>query len=486
MAAKKQFKAFAQRQAGVLCHPSSLPSGDFGPDAYYFIDFLSVSGFTLWQVLPLNPVDDAGSPYTTSSSFALDTHFISEQILKQWDWSSEETSGLSEIKTAAAYTYFMANASATDKRRYRKFCNAEAYWLDDYALFETIKASQNKTAWYEWPKSLRDRDEKTLDKIKKEKAEEIDVIKFYQFVVARQWQVLRDYAAEKGVYIFGDLPIFVSHDSVDVWTNREAFHLLKNGHAKLVAGVPPDYFSSTGQRWGNPLYNWPVMQKDDFAWWRQRMQRQLSLYDIIRIDHFRGLEAYWEIKASQKTAEKGKWVKAPGEALFKNFLAHFGPLPLVAEDLGVITEKVTKLRHQFNLPGMKILQFGFEDGFNNAYLPHQHEKDYVAYSGTHDNNTSLGWYRSLNDESKRRVNDYLACNEQDMPMPMVRATLASVAQTAVVPMQDLLGLGSEARLNVPGVKDGNWSWRFSWEQVPKGLSQDLLKLNTLYGRYEVL
>ena len=483
MAVKKKLKAFADRRSGILCHPTSLPSGDFGPEAYHFVDFLAVSGFTLWQVLPLNPVDDAGSPYTTSSSFALDTKFISTFVLKQWSWLSQDTSSLSDTKLADAYQYFVSNASTADKRRYKIFCNTQADWLDDYALFESVKSAQNSAAWWQWQNALRDRNEKALQKTQQEHADEIEVVKFSQFVVDRQWQALREYAAEKGVYIFGDLPIFVSHDSADVWTNREAFHLLKNGQAKLVAGVPPDYFSKTGQRWGNPLYNWQAMQKDDFAWWRKRMQRQLALYDIIRIDHFRGLEAYWEIKASQKTAEKGKWVKAPGEALFNSFLKHFGQLPLVAEDLGVITDKVTKLRHQFNLPGMKIVQFGFEDDFNNAYLPHQHEKDYVAYSGTHDNDTTLGWYRGLSDESKQRVNDYLVCNERDMPIPIIRATLASVAQTAIVPMQDLLALGSEARMNVPGVKDGNWTWQFDWSQVPKNLSRDLLKMNELYGRY---
>ena len=311
----------------------------------------------------------------------------------------------------------------------------------------------------------------------------MEVTRFAQFVVDRQWQALRDYAGQKGIHIFGDLPIFVSHDSVDVWRNRNEFHLLKNGQPKVVAGVPPDYFSETGQRWGNPLYNWPAMQKNDFSWWRQRMQRQLELYDIIRIDHFRGLEAYWEIKASQKTAEKGKWVKAPGEALFKSFLTNFGELPLVAEDLGVITDEVTRLRHQFNLPGMKILQFGFVEDFNNAYLPHQHERDYVVYTGTHDNDTTLGWYQSLDPELRQTVKDYLACADTDMPLAMVRAALASVAQTAIVPMQDLLGLGSSARMNIPGVKEGNWQWSFHWQQVPDTLSGLLLKMNTVYGRY---
>jgi len=479
---KKKFTAFTERQSGILCHPTSLPSGDFGPDAYHFIDFLAVSGFTLWQVLPLNPVDEAGSPYTTSSSFALDVNFVSPVLLKQWNWLAEDSSSFSECDLTNAYHHFIVHASTTDKRLHNKFCKTQSYWLEDYALFESIKSEHNKTAWFQWPKTLRDRDQQSLNKIKEKNLEAINIIKFSQFVVERQWQALRDYAHKKGIHIFGDLPIFVSHDSVDVWTNRDAFHLFKNGQPKVVAGVPPDYFSETGQRWGNPLYNWPVMVKDDFSWWRQRMQRQLALYDIIRIDHFRGMEAYWEIKASQKTAEKGKWVKAPGEALFKSFQTHFGQLPLVAEDLGVITDNVTKLRHHYNLPGMKILQFGFDDDYNNAYLPHQHEKDYVVYSGTHDNDTSLGWYRKLNSQSRERVNDYFSCTDKDMPWPLVRAALASVAQTAIVPMQDVLALGNEARMNVPGVKDGNWTWQFSWAQVPENLSQGLLKINHLYGR----
>ena len=479
------FDAFAKRQSGVLCHPTSLPGGDFGPDAYYFIDFLALSGFGLWQVLPLNPADEQGSPYTTTSSFALDTRFISCFILREWNWLPDADLELSDRTLALAYQHFKQNATTADKQRYKKFCQTQAYWLDDYALYTSIKATQQEKAWFQWPPALRDRKEKSLHQLIESHAEAIEIIRFSQFAVDRQWQAIRKYAREKGIHIFGDLPIFVSHDSVDVWRNRDEFHLLKNGQPKVVAGVPPDYFSETGQRWGNPLYNWAAMQKNDFSWWRQRMQRQLDLYDIIRIDHFRGLEAYWEIKASQKTAEKGKWVKAPGEALFKSFMNYFGELPLVAEDLGVITDEVTHLRHQFNLPGMKILQFGFVEGFNNAYLPHQHERDYVVYTGTHDNDTTLGWYQSLDPALRQKVKDYLACADTDMPLAMVRAALASVAQTAIIPMQDLLSLDNSARMNIPGVKEGNWQWSFQWQQVPDDLSRLLLKMNTVYGRYTI-
>lgn len=480
---KPSAKIFSERQSGVLCHPTSLPSSDLGPDAYHFIDFLKLSGFTLWQILPLNPTDDENSPYTSSSSLALNTKLISPFLLMQWNWLPEDASSLSNSMLAIACEYFKDNASKEDKLRYTKFRKDQSHWLSDYALFKSIKSAENNLPWHKWPAALCDRTPKSLQAARDKHAIEIEEIMFSQFVIARQWQVLREYAAERGISVFGDLPIFVSHDSVDVWVNRELFHLLKNGEPKVVAGVPPDYFSETGQRWGNPLYDWTAMQKNDFAWWRQRMQRQLELYDIIRIDHFRGLEAYWQIKASEETAIKGKWVKAPGEALFKSLIKHLGKLPLVAEDLGVITPKVTALRKKFNLPGMKILQFAFVEDYNNAYLPHQHEKDSVAYSGTHDNDTTLGWYRELDSNSQERVNDYFSCRGDEMPWPMVRATLASVAQTAIVPMQDILALDNSARMNVPGVPKGNWQWRFNWQQVPEDLSEKLLKMNKLYGRY---
>jgi len=481
--AKSLANTFSTRQAGVLCHPTSLPSADLGPDAYHFIDFLELSGFTIWQILPLNPTDDENSPYTSSSSLALNTKLISTSLLKQWDWLPEDASSSVDAALNVAYDYFKENASTADNKRYKKFCTLQAHWLPDYALFEVIKADKGGLPWHQWPKSLRDRVPRSLQTVKEKHKTEIEKIIFSQFVIDRQWHALREYATKHNVDVFGDLPIFVSHDSVDVWANRDLFYLLKTGRPKVVAGVPPDYFSETGQRWGNPLYNWAEMKKDDFAWWRERMRRQLELYDIIRIDHFRGLEAYWEIKASQETAIKGKWVKAPGAALLKSFAKHFGQLPLVAEDLGVITPQVTALRKQFNLPGMKILQFAFEEDYNNAYLPHQHEKDGVVYSGTHDNNTTLGWYQGLDFDMKQQVNNYFSCHDNDMPWPVIRATLASVAQTAIVPMQDILALDSNARMNVPGVAKGNWQWRFNWQQVPENLSQDLLMMNKLYGRY---
>jgi len=474
---------FAVRQSGVLCHPTSLPCGDFGPDAYHFIDFLAVSGFSLWQLLPLNPTDENGSPYIGSSALALNTEFISPHLLHEWNWLDAGASHTREIMLQMAHAHFNTHASKQDKQRLKRFSKKQAYWLDDYTLFECIKRDQQGKPWYEWPKSLRDRGERAMQTVRKKHAQDIEQIIFEQYVVDRQWQVLREYADERGIKIFGDMPIFVSHDSSDVWAARDNFQLLKNGHPKVVSGVPPDYFSETGQRWGNPLYNWSVMEQNGFDWWLDRMRRQLELYDIVRIDHFRGFEACWEIRAREEFAVKGKWVKVPGDALFKSFKKHFGELPLVAEDLGIITQDVEALRHRYHLPGMKILQFAFDGDVNNAYLPHQHECDTVVYSGTHDNETTLGWYLGQDEHTRAAVNDYFACKASDMPWPMIRATLSSVAQTAVVPMQDLLGLDNKARMNVPGVTKGNWRWQFNWQQVPESLSSYLLRLNTLYGRH---
>jgi len=473
---------FSQRQSGVLCHPTSLPTGEFGPDAYHFVDFLAVSGFGVWQLLPLNPPDDQGSPYIGGSALALNTHFISSHLLREWGWLAEDASHNHALMLEMSHRHFQEHADKKDKQRLKGFTRKQAYWLDDYTLFECIKRDQQGKPWYEWPKSLRDKGERAIEHVRKKHADDIAQIIYEQFVVDRQWQALREYATSRGVRVFGDLPIFVSLDSADVWANRDNFQLFKNGQPKVVAGVPPDYFSETGQRWGNPLYNWEVMEKDGFKWWLARMRRQLELYDLVRIDHFRGFEACWEIKAREESAIKGKWVKSPGDALFKCFNKHFGDLPLVAEDLGVITEDVEKLRHRYHLPGMKILQFAFDGDVNNAYLPHCHENDSVVYSGTHDNETTLGWYLGIDENTRADVNDYFACGEDDMPWPVIRATLSSVANMAVIPMQDLLALDNSARMNVPGVSKGNWAWKFHWGQVPDSLSAYLLRLNTLYGR----
>jgi len=480
--AKKTAKPFAKRCAGILLHPSSLPNADFGPDAYHFIDFLSSAGFSLWQVLPLNPPDAENSPYIARAALALHTEFLSPHVLREWGWLTETDPQHGDAMLHAVRTGFAANAHDGDAERYQQFLTSNAAWLDDYALFEAIKAAQSDKSWQQWPKALRDRDSKALAKAADDHIEHIDDIKFGQFAIDRQWRALRDYAHSRDVKLFGDVPIFVALDSVDVWANRDNFLLDKTGMPTVVAGVPPDYFSKTGQRWGNPLYNWPKMEEQGFRWWLSRLQRQLDLFDIVRIDHFRGFEAYWEIDASEESAINGRWVKAPGDALFKTLKKELGAIPLVAEDLGLITKEVHQLRKRYKLPGMRILQFGFDGKPDNPYLPHNYEHDTVVYSGTHDNDTTFGWYHSLDEGGKQLVNHYLGCDGESMPWPVIRAALSCVAQLAVIPMQDLLALGTDARMNVPGVMKGNWVWKFDWHQVPDDLAAKLHEMNRCYGR----
>lgn len=481
MAVRMQ-KPFAQRRSGVLLHVGSLPSGDFGPDAYHFINFLADSGFGIWQVLPLNPPDKDNSPYIACAVQALNPDFISQHLLQEWSWLPEKFVGSRNDLLGSARQYFHAHALDEDKKRYVDFLEAQKDWLNDYALYIVLEEKFNNTPWYEWDRPLRDRQEDVLREARSKHAERIDEIRFEQFVANRQWQVLHEYAHTRGIQIFGDLPIFVSLDSVDVWVQRKYFKLDKQGQPYVVAGVPPDYFSETGQRWGNPLYDWKNMQEADFDWWISRMRRQLELFDIVRMDHFRGFEAYWEIDANSDSAVEGKWIKAPGDELFATLKKHFGPLPLVAEDLGDITEEVLRLRRKYLLPGMSIMQFGFDGEPDNPHLPHNFEHDNVVYSGTHDNNTTLGWYHDLDSRTKRLVNSYFACTGSDMPWPVIHAVLSSVAQTAIVTMQDLLALGSDTRMNMPGVKRGNWSWKFDWQQVPADLASRMLEMNSQYSR----
>jgi 4-alpha-glucanotransferase len=332
------------------------------------------------------------------------------------------------------------------------------------------------------PEELRNRNFDAIDKLRKERAESLDIRRFGQFLFFKQWHDLKQYANQKGVSLFGDMPIFVAHDSADVWANPELFTLDDAGHATKVAGVPPDYFSETGQRWGNPLYDWEKHTKQDFLWWQQRVQSQLSLFDLIRIDHFRGFEACWEIPASCETAIDGQWVNAPGDALFAKLTNTFGELPLVAEDLGIITDEVTALREKYAMPGMKILQFAFGDDANNPYLPHNHTLDSVSYTGTHDNNTTLGWFEEIDKATIDRLYEYLGGSQETMPWILIRASLASVSQLSVIPMQDILALDAEHRMNVPGTTEGNWSWKFSWDMVDSNCALRLRNLNEMYGR----
>jgi 4-alpha-glucanotransferase len=345
-----------------------------------------------------------------------------------------------------------------------------------------IRETQDNKAWWDWKKPLKNRETKAINAFKASHHDSIEYFQFVQFIVFNQWLQLKSYANQHGVLIFGDLPIYVSLDSTDVWANRKQFDLDKNGNPASVAGVPPDYFSETGQRWGNPLYNWKKMEKENFRWWVDRMRSQYELFDLIRIDHFRGLQAYWEVPAEEDTAINGKWVEAPGHALLTTLQSSFGGLPLVAEDLGTITEEVYALRNAFDIPGMKILQFAFDRNPDNPYLPHNHERDSVVYTGTHDNNTTLAWYEGLDSDSQDYICQYLGKEKPDMPWTLIRTALASVANLAIIPMQDILGLGKGYRMNTPGTTENNWAWRFDWPQIQDSLIQDLRHLNKLYSR----
>jgi 4-alpha-glucanotransferase len=480
----EQAKVFKQRRTGVLLHIISLPSGNLGEDAYRFIDFLQQSGVSVWQMLPLGPTHSDGSPYQCLSAHAADAKLICLDLIKQLPWAEgKELSGDTFLLILVnAYRRFVAQATTHEKAAFSDFCQQQSYWLEDYVLYREIRHLNHTIAWFQWPEELRDREVDALQKIRFERKEAIDIRRFGQFLFFQQWQALKDYANERGVLLFGDMPIFVAHDSADVWANPELFTLDKSGAAEMVAGVPPDYFSETGQRWGNPLYRWNKHIEQNFMWWQQRIQTQLHMFDLIRIDHFRGFEACWAIPASCETAIDGEWVKAPGDALFSELLKNFDELPLVAEDLGIITDEVTALRTKYAMPGMKILQFAFGSGTDNPYLPHNHCIESVTYTGTHDNDTTLGWYQTLDNNAKEHIANYFGEPNQTMPWLLVQAALRSVSQLVIIPMQDLLSLDGEHRMNVPGTIEGNWNWQFDWEMLDDQIVDDLKKSNELYGR----
>lgn len=482
-----------RRAAGLLLHPTSLPGpckqGDLGPDALRFIDFLAQAGFSVWQVLPLNPPHEDGSPYQSQSAHAGDHRLISLQLLANEGWIDSEDICMAascegrERLLYLARAQFERMASPEVRGEFEAFGQRHEHWLKDYALFRALRRQHHGDPWWKWPQALRDRDTDSMRAASVELQEHISQCIFEQYLFFRQWGQLRAHANRQGIRIFGDMPIFVALDSADVWCNRAFFDLDKRGMPHRVAGVPPDYFSATGQLWGNPLYNWERMEQDGFGWWKQRLSSQLELVDFMRIDHFRGFEACWAVPAHEQTAQNGYWESAPGHALFDVLTETFGDLPLVAEDLGIITPEVERLRDDYALPGMKILQFAFDSDANNPYLPHNHIENCVVYTGTHDNDTSLGWFTSRSPEQRSRITDYLGCkSEQDMPWPVVRSALESVARLAIVPMQDLLALGSEDRMNTPGTTSGNWHWRFHWEQVQEDLAGTVRYLCQLYGR----
>ncbi len=471
-----------QRRAGVLLHISSLPSafytGDLGAEAYRFVDFLYDIGACVWQTLPINMPHADNSPYQCLSAHAGNPDFISLEALQaQGLLQKEDLSGLISSKMhllAKAYAVFSLQAEdAAGKKVYQeftRFCKKQAKWLNDFALFLALRNQFNQAGWSHWPEPYKNRDKKTLKHAEFELAQEIAVIKFSQYVFFSQWMSLKKYATQKNVALFGDIPIFVAYDSADVWAQPHLFRLDVDKNMTVVAGVPPDYFSATGQRWGNPHYDWDAMERDGYSWWVSRMNTQSELFDIVRIDHFRGLEAAWEIPADEETAINGQWALAPGDELLAAIKQALPEINLVAEDLGIITPEVDALRRKYHLPGMKILQFAFSGTDDNPYLPQHIEPNSVVYTGTHDNDTTLGWYNAMDEHQREHVRAYLyathaAGYELNMPADLIDMALATQANLAIIPMQDILQLDGEHRMNTPGTASGNWHWRFNWRQL---------------------
>lgn len=480
-----------RRRSGVLLHVSSLPGpfvrGVLGEEARGFIDIIADAGFSVWQFLPLGPTHDHGSPYESLSSSAGNTEFIDLRDCVNRGWITEEICQTyidGEIDLASilsqAFVGFQQQLSndAALSDAFHSFLSDNADWLDNYALFAALKIDSNNTPWWLWPEPLRNHSTSALNETRTKFSSEIQQIQFQQFLFAQQWQQIKDYAEQRGVLLFGDIPIYVAHDSVDVWADRQYFTVNNAGLCDTVAGVPPDYFSADGQRWGSPLYNWDALQADQFSWWVKRLSTQLQRMHLLRIDHFRGLESYWSIPGELPDGRVGEWLPAPGAQLLETLSQALGHLPLIAEDLGLITDEVTALRQRFGLPGMKILQFAFGDNDSNPYLPHHHEENSVAYTGTHDNDTSLGWSATATDHEKTHASNYLKVeNTHDLPQAMVRAVMGSIARLAIIPVQDLIELPTEARFNIPGTVHGNWCWRLKNFDALHQIKAELLSLN---------
>ncbi len=502
------FQRLFSRSAGVLAHITSLPCrfgiGDIGKSAYQFVDFLATAQQRLWQVLPLTPTGYGNSPYYSYSAMAGNHLLISPDALKERGYLTDED--LAHLPNFSddhvnfgavipfkmglfekAFARFSAHKTKKDTTDFDKFCKNNASWLPDFALFVALKEGKYKgQPWDKWEEGDRLREKKAMDAARKKYSHLIELHTFLQYEFATEWQALRLYANSKGVALVGDIPIFVAYDSADVWSKKEAFRLDGNALPTHVAGVPPDYFSATGQLWGNPHYNWAQMEKDNFTWWGDRFQKCMELYNVVRVDHFRGFEAFWEVPFGEPTAMKGKWVAAPGQKLFKAMKKRFGDLPVIAEDLGLITPEVTALRKEFGMPGMKILQFGYEGGDpTDAFLPHNYETDCVVYTGTHDNDTTLGWFRACSDDRKRNALEYLrASSEQEVVWEMIRAAYLSTALYAIIPLQDILTQGTEFRMNFPGKADGNWGYRLLPNQLGEWHITMLSKLARIANRLE--
>ncbi|MCH8033419.1 MAG: 4-alpha-glucanotransferase [Bacteroidetes bacterium] len=494
-----------ERSAGVLLHPTSLPGnygiGDLGEDAFKFVDFLKEAGQTLWQVSPLGPTGYGDSPYQCLSAFAGNPLLVSpdkleaDGFLSSNDLSDKQKYNPSQIDYSEIINYKKSllrkafnnfrNDSNGLGKDFDEFCDKHKDWLEDFALFMAAKDFHNGDVWSKWDKGLIHRRGNALNEWKEKLSDDILYHKFVQFNFFSQWKAIRDYANKNGIKIIGDMPIFIAYDSADLWANKEIFSVDEDGKLEIVAGVPPDYFSPTGQLWGNPLYRWKVMEKDDFLWMRKRFASLYELIDIIRIDHFRGFDAYWEIPGDAKTAERGRWVKASGEKLFKSLIKHLGDVPILAEDLGVITPAVEALRDKFNFPGMKILQFAFGTDMETKFLPHNYIPNCVVLTGSHDNDTTRSYFEKVKKEEYhiyKHAQVYLNHFGDDLVNELIRMAYASVANIVIIPMQDILNLGGEARMNFPSRLGGNWTWRFTWEQMNENIAPHYKGLTVLYER----
>ena len=492
-----------RRSSGILLHPTSLPgrfgSGELGREAARWIAWLADAGQRSWQVMPLGPTGFGDSPYQCFSAFAGNPYLVSLETLHHEGWLSDDdlapgdelptdhvdfgrTLAFRSAMLARAARRFDEQCSHEERASLDRFVDRHRAWLDDFATFMALKEEHHGRPWNEWPTDVRDRHPDALALVRVRLASSIRRHQIVQWWFHAQWAKVRSLARAHDVEIVGDLPIFVAYDSADVWAHRELFHLDDTGSPTVVAGVPPDYFSPTGQRWGNPLYRWDAARSELQAWWSRRIEAAFELADLVRIDHFRGFAAYWEIPADEPTAVRGRWVEGPGQALFDAMRETLGPLRIVAEDLGVITPDVDALREANGFPGMRVLQFAFAGGPQDPYLPHNYDRNTVVYTGTHDNDTTRGWYRTAPEEERDLVRRYCATSSEDVTWSLIRVAAASVADLCIVPLQDALDLGSEARMNVPGRAEANWSWRFQWEEIPGWLAPELRAISHLYGR----
>jgi len=500
-----------KRASGVLLHPSSLPGpyghGDFGPSAYRFVDWLEEAGQHIWQVLPFSPPGPGDSPYMAVSTMAGNLLFVSPQklveagLLKTVDidqsdeevasWSvhhadfTQATEQRTKLLAKAAQTFFDSKQTLISlHREFDSWCESNARWIDDYALFMSLAEAGLGTFWSTWPDNLRFRDPGSLALARKEHRHLIEFWKFVQWQFDRQWSELREYAHDRDIILVGDIPMYCAFNSVDTWCHPELFQLDDALMPVAVAGVPPDHFSDSGQYWGNPLYQWSIHAADGYSWWIDRMRRVFDHVDLVRIDHFRALESYWSIPAHENTASLGQWQPGPGKSLLQAMRDEFGELPVFAEDLGDITPEVYQLRDAFELPGTCVLQFAFKDEFESSHLPHNLRSECVLYTGTHDNDTSVGWYASSDEEERHRVRSYLHVDGCNIQWDLIRTACASQALMAIYPLQDVLGLDNSARMNVPGVDGNQWAWRFSWDQIEAWHTQNLLDIALEYSRHQ--